>query len=93
MGTKSEKQIEGSTDCGSSKSSPRGSSKNSAPTPGKRMFIDLTTEDQDLESPVSKKRKPVTPRKSKDEEKRLKVFRKQAPQSYLEKLSRALAQR
>ena len=80
-------------DCGKPNTSPSRHSKNAAPTPGKRTYIDLTTEDQDFEAPVTKKRKPGTPRKSKDEEKRLKVFRKQPPQSYLEKLSRALGQR
>ena len=93
MGVENKKQAKESADCGSSKMSPRRGLRNAAPTSGKRTFIDLTAEDEDFETSVSKKRKPVTPRKSKEEEKRLKVFRKQAPQSYLEKLSRALGQR
>ncbi|MCJ1476629.1 hypothetical protein MMC13_005297 [Lambiella insularis] len=57
-------------------------------------LIDLTTNDED-EAIItnSKKRKTASPRKGKDEEKRLRVFRKQPPQSYLEKLSRAQSQR
>ena len=44
-------------------------------------------------SPPKKKREGQSPVKSKNEEKRLRVFRKKAPQSYLEKLSRATSQR
>lgn len=48
---------------------------------------------EDPDSSPKKKRKPQSPVKSKNEEKRLRVFRKKAPQSYLEKLSRATSQR
>jgi len=57
-------------------------------TPFKRKL-----EEEDSTDTASKNKKTATPRKKKDEEQRLKVFRKQAPQSYLQKLSRALEQR
>ncbi|MCJ1380512.1 hypothetical protein MMC17_003620 [Xylographa soralifera] len=55
--------------------------------------IDLTNEDDDPLEISAKKRKTASPRKGKDEEKRMKMFRKHPPQSYLEKLNRALEQR
>ena len=59
----------------------------------KRMEDDSGTVAEDSGSPPKKRKKPQSPVKSKDEEKRLRVFRKKAPQSYLEKLSRATSQR
>lgn len=50
-------------------------------------------EEEDSTDTAAKKKKTSTPRRKKDEEQRLKVFRKQAPQSYQQKLSRALEQR
>ncbi|MCJ1433639.1 hypothetical protein MMC27_003002 [Xylographa pallens] len=65
-----------------------------APTPTSRDSpIDLTNGDDGSVEISAKKRKTASPRKSKDEEKRMRIFRKHPPQSYLEKLKRALEQR
>ena len=65
-----------------------------APTSTNRDFpIYLTNEDDDLIVKRAKKRKTASPRKGKDEEKRMRMFRKHPPQSYLEKLNRAIGQR
>jgi len=62
-------------------------------TPSKTA-IDLTNDYDGQDSPTSsKKKKAATPRKSKDEEKRLRRFRQKAPSTYLEKLHRATTQR
>ena len=50
-------------------------------------------ENADHASSPPKKQKTDSPSKKKDEEKRLRVFRKKAPLSYLEKLQRATSQR
>ena len=55
--------------------------------------IDLTREDDEVMAINLKKKKTTSPRKGQDEEKRLKLFRKHPPQSYLEKLNRASGQR
>ncbi|KAK3171139.1 hypothetical protein OEA41_003223 [Lepraria neglecta] len=61
---------------------------------GKGKAIDLTAEDDaQVQSPPSKKKKGASPRKAKDEEKRLRRFRQHVPSSYLEKLNRATTQR
>lgn len=62
---------------------------------GKKLaVVDLTQEDGDEFVPKSaKKRKTASSSKDKDEEKRLRIFRKHAPKTYLEKLSRAQGQR
>lgn len=44
-------------------------------------------------SPPKKKKTNPSPDKDKNEEKRLRVYRKRAPQTYLEKLHRATSQR
>ena len=62
-------------------------------TPSFSNIIDLTNDDDEVAISSSKKKKTSSPRRGKDGEKRLKMFRKQAPQSYLEKLNRALGQR
>ncbi|KAL8827706.1 MAG: hypothetical protein Q9170_006905 [Blastenia crenularia] len=55
---------------------------------------ELQEEANDVSASPQKKRKIATPKSSdKGEEKRLRVFRKQAPQSYLVKLERAVSQR
>ena len=63
------------------------------PTPSK--IIDLTEEydGQENSSPIKKKKKPSTPKKAKDQEKRLRRFRSHAPSTYLDKLHRATTQR
>ena len=63
------------------------------PSPKKLVEDDDGTVAEDPGSPPKKKRKAQSPVKSKNEEKRLRVFRKKATQSYLEKLSRATSQR
>lgn len=56
--------------------------------------VDLAQEDEaQAHSPPAKKKKGATPRKAKDEEKRLRRFRAHAPSSYLERLNRATTQR
>lgn len=61
----------------------------------KPVFIVLTNESENHEGIVlsSKKAKKSSPRKEKDDEKRLKLFRKKAPLSYYERLRRAQEQR
>ena len=60
----------------------------------KGPVVDLTQEDDtQVHSPPTKKKKGVSSRKAKDEEKRLKRFRAHAPLSYLERLNRATTQR
>lgn len=60
----------------------------------KSAVVDLTQSDGDeLIIKSAKKRKTVSPSRDKDEEKRLRIFRKHAPKTYLEKLSRAQEQR
>jgi len=62
---------------------------------GKVKLIDLTGDDDEeveIVTPPKKKRSKAAAT-SQDEEKRLKMFRKKAPLSYLEKLNRALTQR
>lgn len=59
----------------------------------KTAVVDLTNEEDEAITRSLKKRKTASPSKAKNEEKRLRVFRKHAPQSYLEKLSRAQSQR
>lgn len=58
-------------------------------TKSKGQVIGLTQEDE----PQAKKKKAVSTRKAKDEEKRLRRFRPYAPSSYLERLNRATTQR
>ena len=67
---------------------------------GKPPVIDLTSDGEDeVVTKSPKKRKTAVSRKrededkDKDEEKRLKMFRNRPPQSYLQKLNRALEQR
>ena len=62
-------------------------------TPRNKIPIVDPTQDEEDAGSSHKKRKTVFPGKAKDEEKRLKMFRKYAPKSYLEKLSRAQGQR
>ncbi|KAL2041184.1 hypothetical protein N7G274_006128 [Stereocaulon virgatum] len=50
-------------------------------------------EDAQVQSPSSKEKKGTSPRKAKDDEKRLRRFRQHAPSAYLEKLHRATTQR
>ena len=50
-------------------------------------------EEAEVQSPPSKGKKRASPRKAKDEEKRLRRFRQHAPSAYLEKLHRATTQR
>lgn len=62
---------------------------------GKAVVIDLTGDDDDVEVDIvtpSKKRKPKA-KTGQDEEKRLRMFRKSAPATYLDKLYRAETQR
>ena len=63
-------------------------------TPSK-VLVDLTSDHDagDLMSPSKKKKKNATPKKGKDEEKRLRRFRSHAPSTYSEKLHRATTQR
>lgn len=57
-------------------------------------IMDLTQEDDtQAHSPPAKKKKGVSSRKAKEEEKRLRRFRAHAPSSYLERLNRATTQR
>ena len=58
----------------------------------KKRPIDLSADEEGVERP-QKSTKQSTRRKANAEEKRLRVFRKQPPRSYLERLERALSQR
>lgn len=61
---------------------------------GKAKVIDLTGDDEDnLEIVTPSKRRRSKAKTGQDEEKRLKMFRKSAPLSYLDKLNRAQTQR
>ncbi|MCJ1279736.1 hypothetical protein MMC21_007560 [Puttea exsequens] len=63
-------------------------------TTPKKQVIDLTAaDDVSTQASPSKKGKKATSKKAKDEEKRLRRFRDNAPSSYLEKLHRATTQR
>jgi len=59
----------------------------------KLPVVDPTSEASLENSSSLKKKTNPSPGKDKNEEKRLRVFRKRAPQSYLEKLHRATSQR
>jgi hypothetical protein len=64
------------------------------PAKGKGKLVDHTFGDEaEVQSPSSKKKNRASPKKHKDEEKRLRRFRQHAPGSYLEKLQRATTQR
>ncbi|MCJ1388772.1 hypothetical protein MMC18_001622 [Xylographa bjoerkii] len=77
-----------------SQKTPTKKRRRTATTPtSKSSVIDLTSEGDDSVVTTAKKRKTASPRKGQDEEKRLKMFRKHPPQSYLEKLNRAAEQR
>lgn len=57
-------------------------------------MIDLTGDDgDDIQIVTPSKRKKSKATSSTDEEKRLKIFRKSAPSSYMDKLHRAQTQR
>ena len=63
---------------------------------GKTPIIDLTGDDHEADIEITttqKKRKLNSQRKGKGEEKRLKMFRKKPPVSYLERRERLLGQR
>lgn len=62
-------------------------------TPTRMEKAARVSHDDDEELGSSPMKKTRTPRKTKDEEKRLRVFRKRPPLSYLEKLNRATSQR
>ena len=60
----------------------------------KGLVMDPTQLDENqVQYPPAKKKKGISPRKAKDEEKRLRRFRGQAPSSYLERQNRATTQR
>ena len=64
--------------------------------PDKVHVVDLTRDDSEADRDLAttpKKKKMKAPSKGQSEEKRLRVFRKKAPLSYLEKLERATGQR
>ena len=64
------------------------------PRKGKGKVPELTAiDDAQIQSPPSKRKEAASPRKTKDEEKRLRRFRQHAPSSYVEKLNRATTQR
>ena len=62
-------------------------------TRNKAEVIDLTGDDDDVEIATPSKRKNTKAKANQDEEKRLRMFRKSAPLTYLEKLHRAQTQR
>ena len=60
----------------------------------KGPVMNLTQHDEnEVQYPPVKKKKGVSLRKAKDEEKRLRRFRGHPPSSYLERLNRAISQR
>ena len=64
-----------------------------APSKAEKPVIDLMAEENAEMVKPSATKKEATPRKAKDNEKRLRRFRDHAPASYLEKLHRATTQR
>ncbi|KAK4694014.1 hypothetical protein P7C71_g3489, partial [Lecanoromycetidae sp. Uapishka_2] len=85
--------IDGSPAKPESPAKKRKRSATSTPSKTKGKAVDLTFDDEaGIEAPSSKKKR-ASPKKVKDEEKRLKRFRQHAPSSFQEKLHRATTQR
>ena len=64
-----------------------------ASSKAEKPIMDLMAEEEAELAKPSPRKKKATPKKAKDNEKRLRRFRDHAPASYLEKLHRATTQR